>query len=110
MTAGLLRERVTVERAVRSDDGYGNVVVGWADLLSVWADVRETPGKERLEAGRIEASATATIRIRSSAAARGVTEADRIRARGAVWNIRSIVPVGNDGAMMDILCESGVAA
>jgi SPP1 family predicted phage head-tail adaptor len=107
---GNLRDRVTFQRATSGDDGYGNVITGWADHLTVWADIRETLGKERVDAGRIEASATATVRIRASAASRGLTEADRMIGRGVTWNIRSIVEVGNNRALLDVLCEKGVAA
>lgn len=110
MKAPRLRERVTFERATSGDDGYGNVVTDWDAHLTVWADVRETLGKERVDAGRIEASNTATIRIRASNASRALTEADRVLARGGVWNIRSIVEVGNNRAMLDLLCERGGAA
>ena len=109
MTAGRLRDRITIQRATTGDDGYGNTVTGWSDLMTVWADVRETPGKEAVDAGRVEASHTATIRIRASSASRGVTEADRAMVRGRVWNIRSVAEVGNDRAMLDLLCEVGVA-
>lgn len=110
MRAGNLNERVTFQRATAGDDGYGNAIVAWADHLTVWADVRETMGKERVDAGRIEASGTATVRIRASDAARALTAADRMVARGSIWNIRSVAPVGNDRAMLDLLCERGVAA
>ncbi|WP_245594952.1 phage head closure protein [Gemmobacter nectariphilus] len=108
--AGSLRDRITVQRAVEGDDGYGNKVVGWADHLTLWANVRETTGKERVDAGRVEASRTATIRIRASSASREISEKHRLIARGKIWNIRSIAEVGNDRAMLDILCETGVAA
>jgi SPP1 family predicted phage head-tail adaptor len=108
--AGRLRERVVIQRATTGDDGYGNTVTGWVTHLTVWADVRETLGKERVDAGLVEASATATVRVRASAATRGLTAADRMVARGWTWNIRSIVPVGNDRAMLDLLVERGVAA
>ena len=107
--AGDLRDRVTIQRATSGDDGYGNVHVGWVDLMTVWANVRETTGKERVDAGRVEASRTATIRIRASSASRGITEADRIMARGKVWNIRSIADISPDRSILDILCEAGVA-
>ena len=110
MRAGNLRERVTFQRATTGDDGYGNVITGWADLVTVWADVRETLGRERVEAGRIEAAATATVRVRASAVTRGLTAADRLVARGWTWNIRSVVPIGNKRAALDILVERGVAA
>ena len=109
MTAGKLRDRITIQRAATADDGYGNTVVGWADLLTVWADVRETTGKEAVAAGRVESSRTATVRIRASSDSRAITEADRAVIRGRVWNIRSVAEVGNDRAMLDLLCEAGVA-
>lgn len=116
MSAGRLRERVTFQRMTEGNDGYGNVRTGWADIekspgvsLTVWADIRETPGKERVDAGRVEASATATVRIRASVATRALDAEDRVIMRNETWNIRSIVPVGNAGAMLDLLCERGVA-
>jgi len=109
MRAGNLRDRVTFQRQIGGDDGYGNTVIGWADHLTVWADVRATLGKEKVDAGRVESSNTATIRIRASSDSRALTEADRVIARGQAWNIRSIVPVGNDRTALDLLCERGVA-
>lgn len=109
MTAGRLRDRITVERLTAGADDYGNTVDGWETLLTVWADVRETTGKERVDAGRLEASRTATIRVRASSDSRGITAADRVQARGQVWNIRSVAEVGNDRAMLDLLVEAGVA-
>lgn len=115
--AGRLRERVGFQRLVEGADVYGNAVTAWAPVeispgvpLTVWADIRETLGTERVDAGRIEASNTATIRVRSFPETRDITAADRVVARGEAWNIRSVVPVGNNGAMLDILCEGGVAA
>lgn len=109
MRAGSLRERVTFQRAINSEDGFGNVVSGWADLIERSANIRETPGKEAVAAGRIEAEKTATIRVRSCPATRGVTAADRIIARGQAWNIRSVVAVGDGRELIEFLCEAGVA-
>lgn len=111
MRAGQLREPVTFQRQSQSDepDETGNVKTGWSDILTVMADIRETPGKERLQAGRLEASRTATIRVRKSPQTSGIVEADRIVARGAKWNIRSIVQVDRQGRILEFLAETGVA-
>lgn len=116
MTSGRLRERVTFQRLTEGDDGFGNTVTGWENIekspgvpLTVWADIRETLGKERVDAGRVEDSNTATIRIRASIATRAITAANRVIMRGEAWNIRSVVPVANVGAMLDLLCERNVA-
>ncbi|PWE26998.1 head-tail adaptor protein [Pararhodobacter marinus] len=114
--AGLLRDRVTFQRLVPGDDGYGNTVSDWANMerapgkpLTVWAEVRVTLGRERVAAGRIEASRTATIRIRASSEVASLTEADRVIAQGQVWNIRGIAPAGNDRELLELLVEGGVA-
>lgn len=110
MDAGKLDARIQVQRAISGDDGYGNVTTGWADLAGgkLWASMRETPGKEAVAAGRIEASRTATIRVRASSLSRTITAADRVIARGNVWNIRSVIEI--DRATLELLVEAGVAA
>lgn len=108
--AGKFRERVTFRRQAAANDGYGNTVSGsYADLLTVWADVLERLGGERLASGAIEAPRSATIRVRGSSESRAVTEADIVVARGLVWNIRSIAQVGRDGAVLEMTCETAVA-
>jgi SPP1 family predicted phage head-tail adaptor len=85
-------------------------VTGWADHLTVWADVLETPGREAVAAGRVEASRTATMRIRRSSQSLGLSAADRVLVRGRVWNIRSIGDVGRDRVLLEMVIEVGVAA
>lgn len=111
MDAGKLDTLITVRRASMGDDGYGNTITGWADLPGgkLWASMRETPGKEAVAAGRIEASRTATIRVRASSLSRTITEKDRVQARGQTWNIRSVAAVGDGRELIEFLCEAGVA-
>ncbi|MEM8822041.1 MAG: phage head closure protein [Pseudomonadota bacterium] len=98
------------KRAPIESDEYGNPTQDLADYGSpIWANIRETVGKERVEAGRIEATGTATMRIRGSNFSRTITEADAVFARGRLWNIRSIVQVDDRGAWLDMLLEKGVA-
>lgn len=108
--AGNLNERVTFQRGVAGDDGYGNATVAWTDHLTVWADMLEVLGRETVATGRVEAARPATVRVRRSADSLGLTAADRLVCRGQVWNIRSIAAVSRDRAMLDILVEAGVAA
>lgn len=107
--AGALRDRVTFQRLVAGLDAYGNAVSSWADHLTVWADVLESPGREAVAAGRVEAARTATMRVRRSSASLGLTAADRVVVRGRTWNIRSIGDVGRDRVLLEMLIEVGVA-
>jgi len=111
IAAGNLRDRVMFQRLVAGEDGYGNATNAWnLSFLEVWANVRETSGKETVDAGRVEASRTSTIRIRRPPDTLGLVTADRVLARGSLWNIRSIAEIGNDRDVLDLLCEAGVAA
>lgn len=105
-----LRHRAKFQRQGQVPDGYGNTIGGWADHLTVWANVRETTGKERVAAGSIENNRTATIRVRSSAGTRGLTEADRVVARGETWDILGIANADDKGKMLDILVQSDPTA
>lgn len=108
--AGAMRDRVQFQRRQDLDDGYGNVKAGWADLgVAWWCSMRETTGKERVAAGRVEASRTATLRVRDTTFTASVTTADAALIRGERWNIRANVPIGHDRAMRDLLLEVGVA-
>lgn len=111
MQAGKLRDRVTFQRQASETDDYGNVRGAFENLPNgtVWADVRETPGKERVEAGAVEAMRTATIRVRHSSFTAGITPADRVVARGEIWNIRSATLIGRRPEIVEFLCETGVA-
>ncbi len=111
--AGSYRERAVFERqdVTGGLDDYGNPApAAWVPLCTLWADLRETPGRERIAAGRIEAPATGTLRLRGGRQARGITAADRVRIRGAVWSIVS-APVWIDwaGAEIEFTIERGGA-
>ena len=82
--AGELTDRVTFLKAARADDGYGNEVQSWAEHRTVWARVTQPLGREVVASGRVGEEATATVRVRGSAAIRAVTPADALRFAGAV--------------------------
>ncbi|SLN36604.1 Phage head-tail joining protein [Aquimixticola soesokkakensis] len=110
MTAGRMRDRVAFERQSKGEDEYGNPAQDWAPMFTVWADVLETRGREKVAAGVIEASNTATVRIRTSTQARTIAAADRAIFRGAAWNIISPpIELGRDRSLLELLCERGVA-
>jgi SPP1 family predicted phage head-tail adaptor len=109
MAAGKLRDQVTFQRPGVGDDGYGNVTAPWVDDVTVWADMLEQLGRERIAAGRVESARMATIRVRQSPETELATPAWRILARGEAWNIRSIARVGREREILEMLCEAGVA-
>lgn len=115
MSAGKYREAVVIERVTAGGgrDQYGNLQPGgWAVLFSARGWMRQTPGKEQIAAGRLEDTATATLRIRASltSPAWGITGADRVKLRGQIWAIKGapIDPEGR-GECIELLLERGGA-
>jgi SPP1 family predicted phage head-tail adaptor len=109
MQAGKRSDRITFQRQSVSDDGYGNVMSNWSNLLTCWADMLERLGGEKIQSGALEAPRLATIRVLRAPETLAVTEADRIVARGQTWNIRSIAAVGRTNEELEMLCETQVA-
>lgn len=116
VASGVLEQRVRFERQVIGvDDGYGNTLPGsWSPLFTCWASFRPESGRERLEAGRLEATMRGVIRVRRSADSKGVTAADRVvfvagRYVGMVCQIRSTPVTSIDGATIEFTAEQGVA-
>lgn len=89
-------------------DAYGNNTETWPELLSEWCLFRETPGRERVQAGAMEATATATLLIRYSAAAATLTARDRVTVRGTTWQIKS-APIQRTGRpkLLEFIVERG---
>lgn len=106
MIAGRLSDRITVQRpGVVGDDTYGNPLSGWTVWHECWANIRETPGREAVQANRLEAARTATIRIRKGPIASAITTADRVLARGRVWNIRGVALIDEGRELIEMTVE-----
>lgn len=101
MPAGQLSERIELQRATRTDDGYGGYAETWATYATVWAQVRPLSGRERYHAQQIEAEASYRVTIRYRA---DVLDSDRIVWRGQNLNIRFRADAGprEPYLMMDV--------
>jgi SPP1 family predicted phage head-tail adaptor len=105
--AGQYRDLIVVQRETDAggEDKHGNPAdAAWQPLQPIsqfWGNLRETPGKERMAAGRVEAPATATLRLRHSSESIAITAADRILARGHIWAIKG-APIDPSGRRQEI--------
>lgn len=110
--AARFSEKITFQRQTDETDAYGNTKGAFAAIPNgeVWADIRETTGKEKIASGAVESTRSATIRVRYSSVTAAITAADRVQALGAVWNIRSgPVRVERAPRVLEFLCETGGA-
>lgn len=108
MRAGQLRHRVQFQSFTGADDGFGNTKGAWSTFLTVSAALRETPGRERLAAGRVEAAATATLRVRHDPVTLAVSEKHRVKDHlERIWNIRGIADPSGRGELLEMTLERG---
>jgi len=108
-SAGRFDRRCLFERRDGVADGFGNPTSGgWLALVTVWGMVSDKPGREAVEAGRVESAALAELTIRDSAAARAITPADRVKIDGQAFAIRDVRPPRRSGRIV-LLIERGRA-
>ncbi|KAA0689852.1 head-tail adaptor protein [Neorhizobium sp. P12A] len=111
--AGRMREKLLFQVRSTEDDGYGNPQSGdWATVFASAAEIIPLKGGEPVLAARLTGVQPYIIRIRSSAAARGMTTAWRAidaRNQNQIFNIRSVANTDQKNAWLDIMAEDGVA-
>lgn len=106
ITAGMLREPVTVQRQVSASDGMGGQAIQWVDLLTASASVIPLSGREAVQAMQLQASVTHRVTMRYRA---DLTPADRIIVRGKPMQIRAIINVEMRNRWLELICDDGVA-
>ena len=103
LAAGKLNQRITLQRRATGHDAAGQPVQTWADICTVWADVRYQGGLESLKGGEPVSVAKASIRIRYR------TELDagmRAVLGATVFDIKAVLPdAGRE--YLDLSCETG---
>ena len=110
MRAEEMRESWTFSRREAPvDDGYGNANGEFVDQFTVAARVRPRIGGEEVFAARMEGRTLASVTIRYSPAAAGITSDWRATdtRTGDVWNIRA-PPVNPDEKKqwLEMTCEA----
>jgi SPP1 family predicted phage head-tail adaptor len=106
---GPMRERVRIEREVRSADAGGGAIVTWTPLdhaPTAWARIEPLSGRELVQAMRLQARLTHKVTMRW----RGdVTAAMRLVWGERVFNIRARLNPDERRRYLELLCEEGVA-
>lgn len=105
--AGELRERVSIERATTTADGYGGQSVTWAAVYpsGIWAKVESVRGREDERQGRLSTVETYLITVRFGIS---VTTLDRVVWRGKTFNVRAAADREGTREWTVLECEAGV--
>ena len=101
------RDRVQLMRPQFGTDDYGNPAQGHTPASTIWADVIERLGGEKLAAGRIENTRQAAVTVWARDLPEGFCESWRITSRGFEWSILSIATAGRSGALVEISISHG---
>lgn len=64
MNAGALRHRITLQQPIETQDEFGEVVITWQDVASVWAEVADLSGREFFAAMQTVSEITTRVRLR----------------------------------------------
>ncbi|AKJ41550.1 phage head closure protein [Pragia fontium] len=109
MRIGKLRHRVTLQRKEDVRDPVGQLLSQWGDVCTVWAEVHELSGRERISASAEQSETTALIKIRYR---KGITTDMRIvhaepTGSGEIYDILA-APADDRRTYIDLMCSSGV--
>ena len=103
-----LKHRVTLQEAVQTSDGAGGFSTSWSDVDTVWAEIMpfssRSTTQERLEAEQLQAQQRYRVTIRYQS---GVQASMRIKYGSRVFDILSVVNVGERGEVMELFCLEG---
>lgn len=104
-TASQVKERITLEQPVGTDDGLGGQTISWEVVATVWAQVRPVGSGSREGASAQQPEAAAGYRVRMRLRD-GVNAAMRLQWRARTLAIHS---VHEHEAMLELLAyEEGV--
>jgi head-tail adaptor len=108
--AGRLDQRIAFDQRVEFDDGSGNTVGDWETQFAVAGEIVWQRGGEAVMAARLAERQPLTIRVRKSSDTIRIAPAWRARniRSGEEFQIRTVTP-DNSRAMIELLCEAGVA-
>lgn len=100
--AGALNSRVTIQSPTATQDTAGQPIPTWADVTTVWANVRHLNGSESIKAHAEASTVKASIRIR-----RGPTVDASMRVVHGTTNyqIRAVLPDEVERDKIDLVCE-----
>lgn len=105
VAAARLSDRITIQTKTVTRTASGDETEVWGTLATVWAERRDTRGREDYAAQSLLAMTDAVFLIR---AIDGVTPAARVVHNGTVFDIVQVSRVGNKTRFLEIFSRSGV--
>jgi len=102
MRAGRLRQRVTIQEKVVTRNAYGEEVITWADVATVWGSVEPLRGDEFLEFARAGAEVSTRIVLRYRS---GIVPEMRVSYDGHTYDVLSVINVEERDKELQLMCR-----
>jgi len=101
---GAMQNRITIQAPAAGQDAFGEPIVGWTDICTVWAAIDDLSGRQYIaaQAGQNVVETTITIRYRA-----GITAAMRVLHGADVYDIEAVL--GQDRRTLQLMCNRGVS-
>lgn len=101
MQAGAMRHRIAIQTNTPTQDSYGEPVVSWGTVATVWAAVEMLSGRELFVAQQTESAATVRFRIRR----RDVDAKQRVSWDGRTFGVESVIHDETNRRETLLLCK-----
>lgn len=105
MRAGALRQRITIQQAIESQDSSGSVTKVWTTFATIWAAYEPQTGSESFKEDQEQAVMGVRFRTRFKA---GITPKMRVSFDGRVFDILSLVDVNGRSKQLHIMTRENV--
>lgn len=107
MRAGLLRHRVTIERATAAQDAYGQSIKTWTTAGKRWASIQPVNANERMFARKANEVVSHILQLRWDSDL-GVSPTDRVSFDGRTFQIEAVLNLDERRRIMELHCQEVV--
>jgi SPP1 family predicted phage head-tail adaptor len=101
MQAGRLRRRVTIQKKTVTRNSYGEEMIVWVDVATVWAAVEPLSGREFIEGRQVVADVSTRIRIRHRP---GIRPEMRVTWGERVYTIQAVLDHLDRSRELHLMC------
>jgi SPP1 family predicted phage head-tail adaptor len=103
--AGRLNRRVTFQRAVVTQNDFGEPVNGWSNITIAWTQIEPLAGKERFSAMQQQADVDHLLTCRYQSELSTLQPEDRAVWNSKIFDIKSVINTREGNFRLEILTK-----
>lgn len=110
MQAGLMRKRLVLQQRSSAQDGYGQQVIAWTTIATVWGEIESLSGQQLNKAQSIynDVSHRVTVRYQSLLSDIRQVGSYRILLGSRVFDVGASLNVDERNRTVQLLCGEGL--